>query len=471
MLHSPSPTAPRPRPAGTSSVEGAPAADDAAIEDLLSALDLAESDRSRRQLGAGSGRARPAGRRRSTSRRRPARSRCSSARVGCDGAGRLRARGRGRAVRVIGRRVLDLVDREPAAFRDRRLFPLDPHAVTSIAWRDEGGADELTAVDGRWQNGRKEWVDERPRRGGAAAAVRAAHRPLRRPPRGSGDPRTLTMAAGTTRVAVEAGRAATFVRGAEARARSGGRAWRRPGGRWRRRRRATRAWSRCRPTRSRASISTTTTAASASVASVAPGRSRRRSSPYAADTRVVDEWLARLGAIKAATRCGRRERAPPDRRGPLSPADRRFLPARRLTRCSRPIRSASASATCCRSRASTCAGCSAAPARHAGGTRRAGRQRTWRASSGEPRRRQRGAGRRRAVRPARRGVHRRAASGRARGAAGGRRPAAGRAAAHPPRRRALDAAERLRRAPGRGRRRSSRSARPARRSAWTCWRD
>ena len=71
--------------------------------------------------------------------------------------------------------------------------------------------------------------------------------------------------------------------------------------------------------------------ASASGASAAPGRSRRPSSPYAADTRVVDEWLARLGTVKAATRAGgRRQRAPPDRRGALSPAGRRFGAARRL---------------------------------------------------------------------------------------------------------------------------------------------
>ena len=60
--------------------------------------------------------------------------------------------------------------------------------------------------------------------------------------------------------------------------------------------------------------------------------------PYPADTRAVDEWLARLGAIKAATRLGRRQRAPPARRGALSPADRRFIPGRRL--CAARARSA-----------------------------------------------------------------------------------------------------------------------------------
>ena len=76
----------------------------------------------------------------------------------------------------------------------------------------------------------------------------------------------------------------------------------------------------------------------------APGRSRRRRSPYTADTRVVDEWLARLGAIRTATRADGRPRASPDPRGPLS---RRRSTCRRRptsTRCSRPIRSASASA-------------------------------------------------------------------------------------------------------------------------------
>jgi len=45
LLHSPSPSAPPPAPGWHLGVEGAPAADDAAVQDLLSALDLAESDR------------------------------------------------------------------------------------------------------------------------------------------------------------------------------------------------------------------------------------------------------------------------------------------------------------------------------------------------------------------------------------------------------------------------------------------
>src|SRR5690348_9048683 len=45
LRHAPSPAAPAPAPGWQIEMPGAPAADDAAISDLLSALDLAESDR------------------------------------------------------------------------------------------------------------------------------------------------------------------------------------------------------------------------------------------------------------------------------------------------------------------------------------------------------------------------------------------------------------------------------------------
>ena len=78
--------------------------------------------------------------------------------VDATGQGVYARAGAGAPIRVTGRRVLDVVDREPAAFRDRRLFPVDADAVTAIAGFDEAGGGELRAVDGRWQNGRRQWI-------------------------------------------------------------------------------------------------------------------------------------------------------------------------------------------------------------------------------------------------------------------------------------------------------------------------
>ncbi len=57
-------------------------------------------------------------------------------------------------VRVAPRRLLELADREPWAFRDRRVVPLPADAVTALGWRaGEGGPPRrLRLVKGRWQN-------------------------------------------------------------------------------------------------------------------------------------------------------------------------------------------------------------------------------------------------------------------------------------------------------------------------------
>ena len=59
------------------------------------------------------------------------------------------------------RRLADLADREPWAFRDRRLVPLAADAITALSWREGGGAQaerRLRLVAGRWQNADHQWV-------------------------------------------------------------------------------------------------------------------------------------------------------------------------------------------------------------------------------------------------------------------------------------------------------------------------
>ena len=202
ILHSPSPSAPAPAPAWHLELEGDPPADDAAIDDLLAALDLAESDRIADMTPAAAGidppmaevdLETPTGALALRLGRADATGQGVYARAGTDG-----------PIRVIGRRVLELVDRGPDAFRDRRLFPVDPAAITSIGWRGEGGGDELIAVAGRWQNGRKEWVaNER-----VAESLRRlqalrieSFEPAGAPAKPSGA-RALTVTAGATRIAV-----------------------------------------------------------------------------------------------------------------------------------------------------------------------------------------------------------------------------------------------------------------------------
>jgi len=298
LLHSPSPSAPAPAPSWHLGVDGAPAADDAAVQDLLSALDLAESDRAAQLAPEQAGLVPPAA---AVDIQTPTGTLALQlGAVDATGQGVYARAGADAPIRVIGRRVLDLVDRPPAAFRDRRLFPLDPEAVRAIAWRDDkGGAHELRAVDGRWQNARTEWVDvdrvvEALRRLFALRIDKFSHANL------AGD-RTLALTAGATRVAVEGGEQGTFVRGGEGVTvppEDLQSAWR------------ALAAAETIDTRLVAMAPDTVTRIDLHDDHGRVGLRRAGGAwtfsppapPYAADTPAVDDWLARLGTIKTATR-------------------------------------------------------------------------------------------------------------------------------------------------------------------------
>jgi hypothetical protein len=303
MLHSPSPNAPVPAPGWQIEVEGNPAADDAAIEDLLSAVDLAESDRvadvAPATVGLEPVRAQidietPTGAFALRLGSLDATGQGVYARAGADG-----------PIRVVGRRLLDLVDREPAAFRDRRLFPLDATTVTAIAWRGADGAGELTAVAGRWQNARKEWVAnervaESLRRLLSLRIDKFEPGPAAAHPGG----RTLTMTAGATRIALDAaGKSGEVGRGGErlqVPAEALEEAWRSLGAAAAR---DDRLVSQPPETITRVELSDE----HGRVDLRRVGGAWTFATPelaYAADTPGVDEWLARLGTVKAATKAG-----------------------------------------------------------------------------------------------------------------------------------------------------------------------
>jgi hypothetical protein len=301
LVHAASPSAPA--PGWRVELPNTPAADDAAIEELLAAADLSESNRVA-DISADAAGLQPA----AVEVDIEAAAGALSAQLGrADAAGQgvyARAGAQG-PIRVVSRRLLELADREPAAFRDHRLFPLDPTAVTSIAWLDGAGSGELHAVDGRWQNGHKEWVDE----GRVVEAMRRLFA-LRIdrfdvPPRGhTGTPRTLTMTAGTAQIALEletGDAAGEITRGSEhvhvpADALEA----------------ATRALTAAAARDTRLVAMTPDTVTRIDLFDDRGRVGLRRVDgawafstpklPYAADTRVVDEWLARLGAIRTATR-------------------------------------------------------------------------------------------------------------------------------------------------------------------------
>jgi hypothetical protein len=302
MMRAPSPNVPVPAPAWRIEIEGVPAADDVAIDDLLAAADLAESDRTANVSAEAAGLQPPVV---EIAIEADAVVSASLGRPDATGQGIYARAGAAGPIRVIGRRLLELADRQPAAFRDRRLFPVDPTTVTSIAWVDASGEGELAAHDGRWRNGHKEWVDE----GRVVEALRRLFA-LRIdrfdvPPRGhAGIPRTLTMTAGATRIALEletGGEGGEITRGSEhvhvppdalaaaTRALSAATV------------RDTRLVAMAPDTvmridlfddRGRVGLRRVDGAWTFTTPKVA----------YGADTRVVDEWLARLGAVRTATR-------------------------------------------------------------------------------------------------------------------------------------------------------------------------
>jgi len=300
LQHTPSPAAPAPAPGWQIEIPGAPAADDATIADLLSALDLAESDRVANISPETAGLQPPA-----VEIDVEAPAGVLSAQLGhADATGQgvyARAGTRG-PIRVIGRRLLEVADRDRSAFRDRRLFPVDPAAVTAIGWTDARGAGAINLVDGRWQNERKEWVDD----GRVLEALRRLFalridrfEPGRLAP--SGAPRQLSLTAGPTRIALEIGEPGDIMRGNEH--------VRVPADAFEAAARA--LWTAAaRDTRLVAMPPDTVTR-------IDLFDDRRRvglrrvdgawtfTTPkvaYPADTHVVDEWLARLGAVRVATR-------------------------------------------------------------------------------------------------------------------------------------------------------------------------
>jgi hypothetical protein len=299
LLHSPAPGAPAPAPGWHIESADLPAADDATIDDLIAAVDLAESDRTADISAEAAGLApatatltleTPRGALLLQLGRPDATGRGVYARAGADG-----------PVRVISRRVLDLVDRDPSAFRDRRLFPLDPTAVSALAWRDKDGAHELLADGGRWQNERKEWVAEE-------RVVEALRRLFALRIDRFGDDhvegtRWLKVTAGMKSVAVDGAEKGTLRRGAET---------------------VTvppdaleAAWRSLAPAATRDDRLVAQTPETITGIDLSGGRAQLTlkrlrdewtfTSPkvaYAADTAVVDAWLARLRAVKVATKSG-----------------------------------------------------------------------------------------------------------------------------------------------------------------------
>ena len=161
LVRAASPTAPAPAPTWRVETAWQPAADDAAIDDLLAALDLAESERSVEISPATAGVQPPVAE--IALQTTPQAKEAIALQLGrpeATGQGVYARAGTAGPIRVVSRRLLELVNRDPAAFRDRRLIPIDPTTVTAIEWHLLVSRRELRAVDGRWQNGSKEWVDE-----------------------------------------------------------------------------------------------------------------------------------------------------------------------------------------------------------------------------------------------------------------------------------------------------------------------
>lgn len=302
LLHSPSPSAPPPAPGWHLGVDGAPAADDAAVQDLLSALDLAESDRTAQLAPEQAGLVPPAV---SVDVETPTGTLpLQLGSVDASGQGVYARAGASAPVRVIGRRVLDLVDRPATAFRDRRLFPVDPDAVTAIAWLDAAGGGELHAADGRWQNGRREWVaNERVAESLRRLLALRIDRFDVAPMGGTGKPGRLTVTAGTKKIALEDER--------DGRLKSGNEYVQVPPDALSSALRSL-ASAAARDDRLLSLPPETVTRIELHDAHSRVGLRRAGGAwtfsppapPYAADTRAVDEWLARLGAVTAPTRSG-----------------------------------------------------------------------------------------------------------------------------------------------------------------------
>jgi len=300
LLHVPSPFAPAPAPAWQIDGPGSPAADDATIEDLLAAADLAESNRTA-DLSPEAAGLHPAVAELAIDTPQGAIA-LQLGHADATGQGVYARRGPDGPVRVIGRRVLELVDRPPEAFRDRRLFPVDPTAVTAIEWRGDDGEGALFARGGRWHRRGGEWV----------AGERVAES-LRRllalridefkagAPRPRVGARTLKVTAGPAVIAVDVWPGGELARNGEqirVAADALEAAWRSLAAAAVRDDRLVaqppEAITRVELSDDRARLVLKRTGGEWSFESPKV--------PYAADTRAIDDWLGRLHAVKAATR-------------------------------------------------------------------------------------------------------------------------------------------------------------------------
>ena len=128
-----------------------------AVADLLDAIDALEIDRESTADARAAGLQPPAARLTMTSSHGPAPARLILEVGAPDATGRgafVRRAGEARTL-VVGRRLRDLVDQDPAAFRERRLFaPGVVEASDAIAYREAPGAERtLRKRDGRWLTG------------------------------------------------------------------------------------------------------------------------------------------------------------------------------------------------------------------------------------------------------------------------------------------------------------------------------
>jgi hypothetical protein len=336
LRHAPAASAPAPAPGWRIEAADERPADDGAIEDLLAAADLAESNRTADVSPDAAGLQPPevtieletgAAVLAAQLGRPDATGQGVYARAGADG-----------PVRVVGRRLLDLADRDAAAFRDRRLVAVDPAALTRIHWTGERGQGGLSAVGVRWHNWAGEWaandrVAEALRR---LLALRIES--FEAGPAAPAGARHLTVTAGSTEIELDIGSGGEVVRDGE-RLRVPPDA-------------LEAAWG---------SLAAATapdlrlvTQPPDSIAGVELSDDRARvvlkrvrgewtfAAPkvaYGADTRVVDDWLARLATVKGTKSGGPRARhlvvdgryresadvaAPPDAYALLAPEPLRF---------------------------------------------------------------------------------------------------------------------------------------------------
>ena len=138
---------------------GGEAADEAAVDDLLNAIDLAETTRTADVGAAAAGLAPPRVALELDEPRGPVT--LELGRLDAAGQGVFARAGGAAAIRVAPRRLAELADREPWTFRDRRLVPWSADAITAVSWREsvaDRAARGLRLVTGRWQNADNQWV-------------------------------------------------------------------------------------------------------------------------------------------------------------------------------------------------------------------------------------------------------------------------------------------------------------------------